>query len=122
MEKTTKQIKTFAIFYVFVAVLNILALILNGGLRYLFMTLLSFAFGLTLYNASKDITKYRLPLYIATLVLVISSIEAANTLFSGGLFMAATNIFEVILVFYVISLLNILRKEVTTTKEEKKEN
>lgn len=123
MEKTKKQIQVFAIFYAFLGILNILAMIIEASWTYLFTTLLAFVFSLTLYSASKDITKYRIPLTIAIAVLALAVVETLNTLLSGGgLFMAATSILELILVFYVISLLNILRKEVIAKPESTKEN
>ena len=130
MEKTKKQIQVFAIFYAFLGVLNILAMILEGTWDYLFKTLLAFIFAFGLYNASKDETKFRMPLSIGVVILALAVIEVVETFLNGGgLFMAATSILEAVLVFYVISSLNKLRNEVTITadtkpkvKEENKEN
>ena len=119
MEKAKQQVKIFAIFYGFVGVLNILALIISGTANYVFMALLSFAFALALYNASKDITKYRLALIVAVIVLIVTGYELIGvSVESKAFFYVAESIIELILVFYVIKLLNTFRKE---AKEEKKE-
>lgn len=115
MEKAKKQVKVFAIFYGFVGVLNILAMIISGTWNYIFVALLAFVFALTLYSTSQDISKYSLAFIIAIIVLVVVAFEIISAFINGqGLFYAATNIIELILVIYVISLLNMFRKEVTS--------
>ena len=119
MEKAKQQVKIFAIFYGFLGILNILAMIIGGTLSYMFATILAFVFALTLYRTSQDITKYSYALIIAIIELVVVGYEVIGLLINGvGLFYVASSIIELILVVYAISLLNMFRKEV---KEEKKE-
>ena len=119
MEKAKKQVKIFAIFYAFIGVLNILAMILSSTWSYIFVAILAFVFALTLYSASQDISKCSLALIIAIIVLVEVAFEIIGTFINGqGLFYAASSIIELILVFYVISLLNMFRKEVAEKSDK----